>query len=244
MDKRKIIPYNPRLKALARDLRNNSTKSEVFLWLKLKNKQMYGYDFHRQKPIGSYILDFFCHELMLGIEIDGYSHELEEVQYKDEKKARRMNGLGIEVLRFTDQQVFRDMFNVLLVIEDYIRRYEERHTPNPSQEGNKPGGVQKRHTHNFSQGEKENDCGIGVAKLKHTPNPSQEGNASCPKEENSSFRGISHNSPFEKSIPHNSLLGRSNTPNSPLETCAEPSRSRDRGCAKKDNHPPTNTYAR
>ena len=125
MNKRKIIPYNPKLKAIARDLRNNSTKSEIFLWLKLKDKQMYGYDFHRQKPIDNYILDFFCNELMLGIEIDGYSHQLEEVQLKDKKKTQRMNELGIEVLRFTDQQIFRDMFNVLLAIENYIQRYEE-----------------------------------------------------------------------------------------------------------------------
>ncbi len=56
MKKRKIIPYNPNLKELARQLRNNSTKAEVILWQKLKNKQMYGYDFHRQKPIGNYII--------------------------------------------------------------------------------------------------------------------------------------------------------------------------------------------
>ena len=63
MRKRKIIPYNPKLTALARQLRNNATKSEIFLWLKLKGKQMYGYDFHRQKPIDNYILDFFCYRI-------------------------------------------------------------------------------------------------------------------------------------------------------------------------------------
>ncbi len=133
--KRKIIPYNPKLKELARQLRNNSTKAEIILWLKLKGKQIHGYDFHRQKPIDNYILDFFCHELMLGIEVDGYSHELIDVYYKDQKKEKKMNELGVSVLRFTDDQVLKDMFNVLLVIEDYIYRYE-KHTPNPSQEGN------------------------------------------------------------------------------------------------------------
>ena len=77
--KRKIIPYNPKLKELARELRNNSTKAEIILWLKLKNKQLYGYDFHRQKPIDNYIVDFFCQELMLAIEVDGYSHQFEDV---------------------------------------------------------------------------------------------------------------------------------------------------------------------
>ena len=125
MKKRKIIPYNPRLKEYARQLRNNSTKSEIFLWQKLKRKQLYGYDFHRQKPIDNYILDFFCHELMLGIEVDGYSHQLIAVHNKDIIKEKRINTLGIKILRFTDQQVFNDMFNVLLAIEDYIQNYEK-----------------------------------------------------------------------------------------------------------------------
>jgi very-short-patch-repair endonuclease len=83
---RKIIPYNPKLKKLARILRNRSTKSEIILWHYLKSKQMMGYDFHRQKPIDDYILDFFCNELMLGIDLDRYSHQLEEVFEKDLKK--------------------------------------------------------------------------------------------------------------------------------------------------------------
>ena len=134
MARRKIIPYNPKLKELARQLRNNSTKTEIFLWLKLKGKQMYGYDFHRQKPINNYILDFFCYELMLGIEVDGYSHQFLEVYNKDGIKEKRMNELGISVLRFSDDEVLNDMENVLRSIEFYIFEYE-KHTPNPSQEG-------------------------------------------------------------------------------------------------------------
>ncbi len=60
---RKIIYYNPKLKLLARELRNNSTKSEIIFWLKIKGKAFYGYDFHRQKPIDNYILDFYCGQL-------------------------------------------------------------------------------------------------------------------------------------------------------------------------------------
>ena len=71
MSKRKIIPYNPKLTQLAKKLRNESTQTEIYLWLKLKGKQTYVYDFHRQKPIDNYILDFFCYDLMLGIEVDG-----------------------------------------------------------------------------------------------------------------------------------------------------------------------------
>jgi very-short-patch-repair endonuclease len=133
--KRKIIPYNPNLKELARQLRNGSTKAEVILWQKLKRKQMYGYDFDRQKPVDNYILDFFCYELMLGIEVDGYSHEFLEVYYKDVIKEAKMNEFGITVLRFTDYQVLKDTENVIRAIEQYILDFEE-HTPNPSQEGN------------------------------------------------------------------------------------------------------------
>ena len=138
MKRRKIIPYNPNLKEFARELRNNSTKAEIILWQKLKRKQMYGYDFHRQKPLDNYIVDFFCHELMLAIEVDGYSHQFEEVYDKDVRKTQRLNELGVYVLRFTDNEVLKEMFSVMLAIESYITEFErqEKHTPNPSQEGN------------------------------------------------------------------------------------------------------------
>lgn len=126
MTKRKIIPYNPKLTQLAKKLRNESTQTEIYLWLKLKGKQMYGYDFHRQKPIDNYILDFFCYDLMLGIEVDGYSHEILEVHNKDIVKEKRMNELGITILRFSDFEVLRDMENVIRAIEFYILEFEKR----------------------------------------------------------------------------------------------------------------------
>jgi very-short-patch-repair endonuclease len=136
LKKRKIIPYNPELKELAKKLRNNATKSEIILWLKLKNKQLYNYKFIRQKPVDNYILDFYCPELKLGIELDGYSHELAEVFHKDLKKEKRLNNLGIAILRFKDAQVFNDIENVIKEIEFYIFEFE-KHTPSPSQEGSK-----------------------------------------------------------------------------------------------------------
>ena len=69
----KIIPYNPKLKPLARKLRKNSTLSEILLWKQIKGKKL-GCEFHRQVPINNYIVDFYCHELNLVIEIDGDSH--------------------------------------------------------------------------------------------------------------------------------------------------------------------------
>jgi len=123
--KRKLIPYNPHLKELARQLRNNSTKAEVILWQILKRRQMYGYNFDRQKPVDNFILDFFCHELMLGIEVDGYSHELIEIYNKDIVKEAWMNEFGISILRFSDFQVLKDTENVVRVIEHFILEYEK-----------------------------------------------------------------------------------------------------------------------
>jgi very-short-patch-repair endonuclease len=120
-----FIRYNPKLKEFARQLRNNATKAEICLWQKLKRRQMYGYNFHRQKPIDEYIVDFFCNKLCLSIELDGNSHELQEVWEKDVKKTKKSNELGVHVLRFSDYQVFNDMDNVLLAIEDYILQFEE-----------------------------------------------------------------------------------------------------------------------
>lgn len=125
------IKYNPKLKELARQLRNNATKSEKRLWQKLKRNQMYGYDFHRQKPIDEYIVDFFCNKLQLAIELDGYSHEILEVWEKDVKKTRRLNQLGVRVLRFADYQVLNDMENVLRAIEDYILTFEKNNNVPP-----------------------------------------------------------------------------------------------------------------
>ncbi|TBN05490.1 DUF559 domain-containing protein [Hyunsoonleella flava] len=119
------IYYNPKLKALARQLRNSSTKSEIKLWTYLRRKQMHGYDFHRQKPIDNYIVDFFCNKLQLAIECDGYSHEIVEVFEKDIKKTKRLNALDIRVLRFSDYQIMNDIDNVIRTIEGYIFEFEE-----------------------------------------------------------------------------------------------------------------------
>ena len=116
--RRKIIPYNRALKEKARELRNNSTKTEILLWINLKGKQMKGYDFHRQKPIDNYIVDFFCNELMLAIEIDGESHYGKEIY--DERRQKRLESLGVRFLRFDDNEVFYNCEGVLKAIEQWI----------------------------------------------------------------------------------------------------------------------------
>ncbi len=120
------IHYNPKLKQLARNLRNNSTLSEVLLWNELKGKKLYGYQFMRQKPIGNFIVDFFCSKLALIIEIDGDSHYHEEAFKADLLRQTELEKLGLNFLRFDDSEVKKDMGNVIRVIENYILGYEER----------------------------------------------------------------------------------------------------------------------
>jgi len=129
--KRKIIPYNPDLKELARDLRRNMTLSEVLLWNQLKQKNMLGYDFDRQRSIGNYIVDFFCKELSLAIEIDGDTHIYR--YNEDDERQKALENLGIRFLRFDDIEVKKNISNVLSVIEDWIMK--NKPTPSPSKEG-------------------------------------------------------------------------------------------------------------
>jgi very-short-patch-repair endonuclease len=121
ISRRKIIPYKPYLKYIARKLRNNSNKSEIFLWSYLKGKQIKGYDFHRQKPIGNYIVDFFCHELMLAIEIDGESHY--GMEKKDERRQKEIEKFGIRFLRFDESEIFYDLSEVIGTIEKWIETH-------------------------------------------------------------------------------------------------------------------------
>jgi very-short-patch-repair endonuclease len=132
--KRKIIPYNRKLKLLARKLRQNMTLSEVLLWNELKQKKMLGYDFDRQRPIDEYIVDFYCKELFLAIEVDGDSHDTDEAQHKDQIRQKRLESLGVSFLRFENLEVKRNMNNVLKEIESWIENNQP--TPNPSKEGN------------------------------------------------------------------------------------------------------------
>ena len=118
------ITYNPYLKEKARELRNNSTLGEILLWKKLKGKQCYGFDFHRQKPILNYIVDFYCYKLKLIIEIDGYSHQFKT----EEDKERDLNLLevGFTVLRFEEAEIRHNLDLVLQSLSIFIENKMEQ----------------------------------------------------------------------------------------------------------------------
>jgi len=117
--KSKILPYNPKLKKYAKKLRKQGILSEVLLWKQIKNKS-FGLEFHRQVPIDNYIVDFYCHELMLAIEIDGISHQFDEVAVKDEERQNKLESLGVHFIRVNDGDVKKHMPRVLQALENKI----------------------------------------------------------------------------------------------------------------------------
>ena len=125
--KNKIIPYNPKLKELARKLRKQGILSEVIIWNKIKRKS-FGVEFHRQVPIDEYIVDFYCHELVFAIEIDGSSHDYEEAYERDAQRQARLESFGIHFIRFLDKDVKRDLDNVMRVLEITIAELQNSRT--------------------------------------------------------------------------------------------------------------------
>ena len=118
--------YNKHLKANARKLRNHSTKAEIKVWkYLLRAKQMRGYPFLRQRPILNYIADFYCKDLKLVIEIDGWTHEDKTIQEKDNIKQKALENAGYHVIRATNYEVFHHLQEVKERIEDWIAEYEQ-----------------------------------------------------------------------------------------------------------------------
>jgi very-short-patch-repair endonuclease len=123
--KRNILPYNPKLKDLAKKLRSNMTFSEVKLWNELKGGRLNGYDFDRQKAIGDYIIDFYCKAAHLAIEIDGITHEEEKAKWKDEKRQKQLEQSGVHFLRFDALLVVNKVEAAVGEIERWLHEYEK-----------------------------------------------------------------------------------------------------------------------
>jgi very-short-patch-repair endonuclease len=121
----RFIPYNTDLKEFSRQLRNNSTRGEVMLWKKLRVGQMMGYTFNRQKPLGNYIVDFYCKPLNLVIEIDGGSHHIEDIIVKDAERQAILERMGLHLLRFTEKRVRFELPYVVLDIQRHIEALKE-----------------------------------------------------------------------------------------------------------------------
>jgi very-short-patch-repair endonuclease len=123
---RDIIPYNPHLKEIAKKLRKCMTFSEVKLWMHLNKFQMMGYDFDRQRPMLNYIVDFYCKDLKLVIEVDGITHFDENVVAKDRVRDEDLAEYGITVIRLNALEIVDNINYGLQIIENWILNYEKK----------------------------------------------------------------------------------------------------------------------
>jgi very-short-patch-repair endonuclease len=137
-----FLPFNRYLLPLAAENRKNMPPAEVRVWQRLRRKQIMQYDFDRQKPVLNYIVDFYCKEAQLAIEIDGNLHNDDGERAKH--RQCEIEELGVWFLRFSNQEAFLhpDMVaqSILLALEDW----EERNgVPEVVQERRTRLGIQK-----------------------------------------------------------------------------------------------------
>ena len=114
----KIIRYRRDLKSRAQELRKNLTITEQLVWEKIRKRSL-GVEFHRQVPLLDYIVDFYCHEIELVIEIDGSSHDHQFLE--DAKRQGRLETYGLRFLRFSNNEVLYKMGSVLISIKESIK---------------------------------------------------------------------------------------------------------------------------
>jgi very-short-patch-repair endonuclease len=113
----------------AHKLRGSMTPAEKILWQELRNRNITGYKFRRQHPVREFIVDFFCPEKELVIEIDGKIHQLPDVNEKDKNRTAELERLGLTVIRFTNEEIVDDLTGVLKKIEKTLS------SPSPPGEG-------------------------------------------------------------------------------------------------------------
>ncbi len=119
-------------KARAAELRKSMTYAEKVLWQQLRNREMDGLKFRRQHPVSIFILDFYCHEKKLAIEVDGEIHQSEDQREWDENRTFELNELGINVLRLTNKEVVDSTYKVIEKIKEYLASCANCLIPNPS----------------------------------------------------------------------------------------------------------------
>jgi len=116
----KILTYRKVLKPYARELRKQMTDCERLLWSKIRRKQIQGVQFYSQKPMGTFILDFYAKHPKLCIELDGDHHFTIEQKNKDINRDAYLETLGITVLRFTNLEILQQTHAVLSKIDATI----------------------------------------------------------------------------------------------------------------------------
>lgn len=120
---------SPKLREHARSLRKNSTDAERLLWGMLRNRQLEGYKFRRQHPYKGYILDFYCHEVGLVIELDGGGHTSDSQSRYDSERTRNLEADGLVVVRYWNDVVLEATEKVLEdIYVQLVAQAEKRRT--------------------------------------------------------------------------------------------------------------------
>ncbi len=106
--------YRPEyIKYVCRELRKHPTKSEEILWQALRNRKLAGLKFYRQHPFGRSVVDFYCHEKRLVVEIDGGIHRKTDIQEYDRMRQEMIEGYGVRFYRCTSEDVENNLDSVL-----------------------------------------------------------------------------------------------------------------------------------
>ncbi|ACL33111.1 endonuclease domain-containing protein [Glaesserella parasuis] len=113
-------PYSRDLKPLSQKLRSTQTEAERKLWQRINRDQLLGFRFNRQKPLLSYIVDFYCLKAKLVIELDGSQHYEPDYQEKDRLRDAELNSLGFTVMRFDNHSVMTNIDGVVEAIYQYL----------------------------------------------------------------------------------------------------------------------------
>jgi len=109
-------------KEFSRYLRRHQTDAERIIWKALRNRQLYGFKFRRQHPIGPYILDFYCHQARLDVEIDGGQHYTDDGIRRDEERDAELEQQGIKVLRYSNSEVLNETDSVVEEIFEEVHQ--------------------------------------------------------------------------------------------------------------------------
>jgi very-short-patch-repair endonuclease len=122
MDYKENLFYgaSPLIHKRARELRKKMTHTESLFWNEVSNKRFLEFKFRRQHPIGKFIVDFYCHELKLVIEIDGNIHENIDSKEYDQGRTYELEEFGLQVLRFQNEEVEKEMEKVLFVLRSKV----------------------------------------------------------------------------------------------------------------------------
>jgi very-short-patch-repair endonuclease len=104
----------------ARNLRHRLTEAEALLWEKLRNRRLKGLKFRRQHPLDQFVVDFYCSDYQIAVELDGSIHDENEAQLYDAARTKKLEQSGINFIRFTNEEVLNDIHSVMRKLTEFV----------------------------------------------------------------------------------------------------------------------------